>query len=245
MNSSQLKILAIISMVLDHVSWILLPNIEIFHFIGKIAFPIFCFMIAEGYIKTRNKKKYLLRLLGIAVLSEIPFIMTFRLVFGPSWIALDTIFDLVLGLIAIWSYDSCKFKGKFIIILILGALALLFQIDGDFFGVLVIYIFYKYHDNFKKQAKYYTLVSLIEILILPIYGIIESLIMNMPISEIIQTVSSTNYWLYLLIEITGLIVALIPLKFFNGEKGKNIKLFFYSFYPLHLIALYLIKVYLF
>lgn len=113
-------------MVLDYVLWILFLNIEIFYFIGKIVFFIFCFMIVEGYIKIWNKKKYLLRLFGIVVLLEILFIMIFRLVFGFSWIVFDIIFDLVLGFIVIWSYDLCKFKGKFIIILILGVLVLLF-----------------------------------------------------------------------------------------------------------------------
>ncbi|AQS10284.1 TraX protein [Clostridium saccharobutylicum] len=236
MNSSQLKIIAIIGMVLDHIAWILFPSIDIFHLIGKISFPIFCYMISEGYFKTRNKKKYLLRLLGIAIVSQIPFIITFRVAFGQYYNSFNTIFDLLLGLISIWMYDKSKIKSRIIIIIIIGILALLFNVDGDIYGVLIIFIFYKYHDNFKKITKGYVTITLIYLLAFFIYSVI-----GLPISQIITFAILEP----ILLQLSGVLISIILLKFYNGEKGKSLKLLFYSFYPLHLMIIYAIKIYLF
>ncbi|WP_461613551.1 TraX family protein [Clostridium sp. Marseille-QA1073] len=153
MNSTQLKIFAMITMLLDHIGTVLYPQIVIFKIIGRLAFPIFCYFIAEGYIKTRNRKKYALRLLIIALISQLPFITVFRQAFGENFLALNTIFDLFLGLIAIWLYDTLKLKHNIIIIWGIAILAFLLRIDGDFMGIFMIYFFFKYHDNFNKMAK--------------------------------------------------------------------------------------------
>ncbi len=72
--------------------------------VGRVAFPLFAFMIAEGAVHTRDRKKYALRLLLLAVISEIPF----NLVAGRTWFFpadQNTVFTLLLGLLAIWAGD--------------------------------------------------------------------------------------------------------------------------------------------
>ncbi|MBP3910819.1 MAG: hypothetical protein J6D39_04775 [Niameybacter sp.] len=69
-----------------------------------MTFPIFCYFITEGFLKTHNKRNYLLRLLGIALISQIPFVMTFRLAFGEGFSALNTLFNLVIGLSIFYPY---------------------------------------------------------------------------------------------------------------------------------------------
>lgn len=239
MNSSQLKILAMITMLLDHIAWVLFPNIIIFHIIGRIAFPIFCFMIAEGYIKTKSKKKYLLRLLLIAVISQIPFLMTFTLAFGNQMFGFNTIFNLALGLIAIWIYDKKDSKYSLIAVWIISILATLLQIDGDFTGIWLIYFFFKYHDDFKTMAKkvcmFTVLATIINIVI-----VIALYLMNG------QSLNNSIHWALSFNTLESLIsvFALIPIKYYNGKKGLNIKWLFYIFYPTHLLIIYSIKVFL-
>lgn len=242
MNSSQLKILAINAMVLDHIAWILFPNIKIFHIIGKVAFPIFCYMIAEGYLKTRNKKKYLIRLIMIALISEIPFIITFRLAFGEQFIALNTIFDLVFGLIAIWIYDTSKSKYKILAVWFISILGLVLMVDGDFEGVWMIYFFYKYHDDFNTMAKKICMIVILGIAINISYMFINGIMCGAELSLIMNYILSANFLGSLIINLFTLL-ALIPIKFYSGKKGLNVKWLFYGFYPAHLLILYSIKVF--
>ena len=83
-SGAQLKYLAFISMLIDHVNKALIyPNLDgsaglqiisdLFDILGRIAFPLFMFLLVEGYFKTRSRWKYLLYLLGFGVISEVPF----------------------------------------------------------------------------------------------------------------------------------------------------------------------------
>lgn len=246
MNASTLKIIGILAMILDHVGWVFFPKIELFHIVGKLAIPIFCYMIAEGYEKTRNVKSYLMRLVGLGIISQVPFLMTFRLCFGESFSGLNTIFDLALGLLTIWLYDKANFKGKGIIVVI-GALTGLFAgIDGDYYVVLLIFIFYKYHHDFKKIIIWMGVLTTITSCFFPVYGMIYALTHGVAFQQFIQNINNPEYVAAVsscLLQIIYL-VALVPIKFYNGEKGRNIKLLFYGFYPVHLIILYMIKVFL-
>ena len=78
LTSNILKLIAIISMTIDHVAWAVFPDFSvnpiaiIMHIIGRIACPIFCFCMVQGYIHTRNFKKYFTRILVFALISHIP-----------------------------------------------------------------------------------------------------------------------------------------------------------------------------
>lgn len=246
MNANVLKLIGIIGMVLDHIGWVLFPDIALFHFIGCITFPIFCYFITEGFLKTHNRRNYLLRLLGIALISQIPFVMTFRLAFGEGFSGFNTLFNLVIGLVTIWLYDKAHFKGKFIIV-ILGALCgVLFMTDGDIYGVLMIFFFYKYHNEFKKMAISVSILTVIYHSMYQIYAIVGTWAMGiMTASEIIEVITGPNYYAPVLFDFAQnmcSLLALILIRFYNGEKGKNLKILFYAFYPLHLIIIYIIKV---
>jgi len=81
LTSTDLKIIAIITMLIDHIGAVLLDTSTIEYFacriIGRLSFPIFCFLIIEGFTHTKNNKKYLLRLFIFAIISEIPFDLVF------------------------------------------------------------------------------------------------------------------------------------------------------------------------
>ena len=75
MTSFILKCIAMISMLIDHTSVAYFGQTTLFNVIGRIAFPIFAFQISEGYIHTKNLKKYLLRLFCFAIISQVPFML--------------------------------------------------------------------------------------------------------------------------------------------------------------------------
>lgn len=246
MNTSTLKLIGIVAMLLDHIGCIFFPDIYAFNIIGSLAVPIFCYFIAEGYYKTRDVKKYLLRIVGLAIISQIPFIVTFRLAFGETMSMLNTIFDLALGLLAIWLYDIAKFRAKSIIIMIAALIGVFAGIDGDYYIVLLIYIFYRYHNQFGKMALWMSILTGVSIFFWPAYGMFYGLTHGISLGDFIQAMATPEYIgaVSVYLEQIFYLLALIPIKFYNGQKGRNIRLLFYGFYPVHLIALYIIKVFL-
>ena len=116
LNGFQLKIIACIAMVIDHVGAVFYPHMEIFRIIGRLAFPIFAFFIAEGFFHTRSVKKYLARLGACAVVFQIPdwFSRIYSAVFNVPGFGVNYKFNifatLFFGLLAILLYD--RFKAK-------------------------------------------------------------------------------------------------------------------------------------
>ena len=83
LNSLHLKLLAVVTMLIDHMGFTLFPHAVWMRAVGRLAFPIFCFLIAEGCAHTHDKKRYAGRLLLFAVLSELPF----NLMCSGQWIS--------------------------------------------------------------------------------------------------------------------------------------------------------------
>lgn len=189
--------------------------------IGRIAFPIFCFLLVEGFLRTKNLKKYILRMALFALLTEVPFDLLF-VADSVYWGYQNVMITLLIGLFTMW---GCKIvvehvrnilekteKGKAwelpVIILIYGIytaggalVADLVQCDYGGKGIVPIMILY--FLRFYKPAQM-------------IGG------------------ACSFYW-----ELPAP-VAFLPIWLYNGERGMKMKYFFYLFYPLHLFILYLI-----
>ena len=103
MSAFVLKIIAVISMTCDHLSYLIFGKFSFLNYIGRIAFPIFAYQITEGYIHTHSLKQYFLRLFMFALISQIPF-MLFTSMFSSSF-HLNIFFTLSLGLISIVVYE--------------------------------------------------------------------------------------------------------------------------------------------
>ena len=111
MSSFVLKIIAIISMVFDHVGDACIKHLSAMNLIGRLAFPIFAFQISEGYYHTKNLKKYFLRLFLFALISQIPF-MLFMSTYTNAF-SLNIFCTLFVGLLAIFIHDkvcNCSFN---------------------------------------------------------------------------------------------------------------------------------------
>lgn len=146
-NNFTLKIIAILTMLIDHVGYVLFPSTLQFRLVGRIAFPIFCFLIVEGFFHTRSTWNYLIRLSLFAILSEIPFDLAFRGCFF-DWQYQNVFITLAFGLCALFCLEEMNTRKIFIIPLaIIILLAELSHCDYGAGGVLLICIFYLTRNN--------------------------------------------------------------------------------------------------
>lgn len=227
LSGAGLKLIAIISMLADHVNKALIyPYLEsnhgflafisdVFDIIGRIAFPLFCFMLVEGYFKTRNRKKYLLNLLLFGVISEVPFDMfTTASFFNMNWN--NVMFTLALVLVTVWIIDTLKEKMQkrskalwylvsILIVLVMCIVSMSLSLDYEHHAILIGYFFYLFHD-------------------MPVFAI--------PFG---YASMFKEPWALL-----GFGLTLT----YNGERGKQHKMLYYWFYPVHLLILGLLRLYL-
>ena len=232
-NNNTLKIIAMILMLLDHLWGTIIPGNQWMTLIGRMAFPIFAFLIVEGFFHTSDLKKYMKRLFIFGLISEIPFnlIYTGSIIFPFHQ---NVMFTLLLGLLIINEIDKLKnnkeIKKKIIPILkifLFLIISIIGFVDYGVTGVLTIVVFYLFRGF--KLAWIGQLISLILLYIVFFEG--QSVILNI-----------FNYEYFLPIQGMG-VLSLILIWLYNGKKGNNSKLLkyiFYSFYPVHMLMLYLI-----
>lgn len=221
LSGSKLKKLAIITMLIDHVgAFILEPYILLYNtsalfqqfstttrLIGRLSFPLFVFLLVEGFMHTRNLGKYTLRLGLFALISEVPFDLANKgFVLELSY--QNIFFTLTLGLLVLTYFQKYQEKGvtSWLVLLFGIFLAELLKADYGAIGVLLIFLFYYFHD--------------------------DALARNATTAPL------------LLLQRTA-ILALVPIYFYSGKRGKQSKVLFYFFYPGHLIFLYLIRLIIF
>lgn len=215
MNVLLLKIIALSSMIIDHYGAIFHDGVDIYRIIGRIAFPIYCFLLVEGYTHTSDIKKYLKRLLIFAFISEIPFDFAF---YGSINFSHQNIFfTLSIGLITMYLLDKYEEKGIIRAIVISGSfiIAVILAVDYSFLGIIYILLFHTFRKH-TKSKKIFNLAILM-------------FLFNFVFSMWLQEFS---------------LLALPILYLYNGELGPRNKfsqMFFYAAYPLHLLIFYIIS----
>lgn len=232
-NSNLLKFFAMMFMLLDHMWATIIPGNQWMTNIGRLAFPIFAFLIVEGFTHTSDLKKYLKRLFIFALISEIPF----NLIYAGNFVFpfhQNVMFTLLLGLLCISEIDklknnsNLKFKIKGILkILFFLFIGMIGFVDYGVTGILTIIVFYIFRNI--KLAWLGQLISFILLYIVFFKG--QSIIINIFGAE------------YFLPSQGFSIFALIPIWLYNGERGKKNKVLqymYYCFYPVHMLCLYLI-----
>jgi hypothetical protein len=221
MTSFQIKILACLFMVSDHIGYIFFPSDQIFRIIGRLAFPIFAYLIAEGYRKTGNVWAYFLRLLVFGLISQ----PIFQLAIKTR--ELNIFLTLSLGLLAILLFDKIKNKKLGLLFVVLIAAAAYFlKSDYGAYGILSIFFFWLYGEK-----KDFTKLILSQWLLAVFYLFVEKL-------NVANGRLSINPY-YFLQHFS--LFALFFIYLYNGERGRKLKYFFYAFYPVHLLILVFIK----
>lgn len=140
-------------MIIDHTGDVLLPQYRFLRYIGRLAFPIYAFLIVEGYVHTKSVKKYLIRLGVFALISEIPFDLAFHgSFFYPG--GQNVFFTLFLGLLSIVLIDRFVYNTllQTVIVAAIGGLAQVMHTDYRYIGVCLIAVFYLYRDRLPLKS---------------------------------------------------------------------------------------------
>lgn len=147
LDSFQLKCIAIVSMALDHTGAVLYPSQIWLRCLGRIAFPIFCFLIVEGFFHTHDVRRYMGRLGVFALISEIPYDLAFRGV-PLEYDHQNVFFTLLIGIgmMALLERNR-EWPVKAVILLLAMWLAVLIRSDYNFRGILLIFVFYIFHES--------------------------------------------------------------------------------------------------
>ncbi len=157
MSGSTLKLIALGSMFVDHLaaSGVLLkmcgsePLYEFCRAVGRVAFPLFCFLLVEGFVYTKNRKAYLIRLFLFALLSEIPFDLAF---FGTPFLLSyqNVFFTLFLGFLTLCGVEELRNREHiaWVWVPMLSGIIVAFLLHTDYsgFGIILILIFYWFRE---------------------------------------------------------------------------------------------------
>lgn len=235
LSAAALHILAMTFMLMDHLWATLLPAQEWLTCVGRIAFPIFAFMAVEGYFHTHNLKKYLLRMLIFAVISEVPF----DLMYGGTWfypVHQNVIWTLMMGLVGIHLMETVRKKKSTVVYILVsaivvilgGLLGTLSMVDYYGIGVLTVFIFY-----FFRGRKWWCLLGQM----LALYWVNVELLGGLmyPIRLFGMEFELCQQGLALL--------ALLPIWLYRGRQGyhsKPFQYFCYAFYPIHMLVIVLV-----
>ncbi len=209
MSSFSIKIIAAISMLLDHIGFAIFPNNLLLRIIGRISMPLFAFQIAIGFEKTKNREKYIFRMLIFAIISQIPF----YLMYSSQGLTtpLNIGFTFLLALLILYSFENIKnIWGKIICITLILLECLFLNYDYYISGVFLVILFFYTRKSKVVMAILYSVFTIL-------YAIC---VRDSNIIAIFE------------------ILALIPILSFNNKKGYNIKYSFYAFYPLHMLLIY-------
>lgn len=220
LTNNQLKIIAMLAMLTDHVGMILLPQVRVLRIIGRLAFPIFAFMIAEGCVYTRNRRNYVLKIGALALLCQIVYLIAEQSLYQCVLVT------FTLSVLLIFSIDHFRRKRSVAagLLMMAAACAVVFLtlilpqllndtdygVDYGIWGVLLPVAVYYIPGKWGRAMASAVLLSLIGL------------------------ATGGRQWYGLL--------AVPILLLYNGRRGKwKMKYLFYLFYPAHLGILYLIS----
>lgn len=218
-SAAVLKWIAVVTMIIDHFAVAVYPQFASYTYsvyyvmrkIGRIAFPIYCFLLVEGFFHTKNVTKYFRNCFVFAILSEIPFNMAiFGKIFYPR--GQNVYFTLCIGLAALMILNKLRERQapqymllQVLIVVLAAGAGQIFDVDYHWKGVLFIVMFY-YMRNMQEWIR-----NLVGICAFAYEGTAP--------------------------------LAFLPIHFYNGTRGRQIKYLFYAIYPMHLLLFGLIRLY--
>lgn len=231
LNGNQLKLIAVITMLLDHTGYAMQRYIEevmtmtspglqeailvsnVLRTAGRISLPIFIFLLVEGFCHTSNQRRYLWRMGAFALLSEIPFdLMLTGEIWYPSY--QNIFFTLFLALCMLMAlqeighrfHDGVRLLLQMITILAVCGLAWVLKTDYDFFGIMLAALIYWFRGDRRIQC----------------------------IAGFLLMINTVFAWYYGI----GLLISFFLISLYNGERGRRrFGYAFYWFYPVHLLLI--------
>ena len=234
-SSVGLHIFAMIFMLMDHMWATVFTNTQWLTQVGRLAFPIFAFMIVDGYTHTKNLKKYVIRLLAFALISEIPFnLMTGGRVF--YYVHQNVLWTFLIGIGLMHLNELARKKGKLWLTALTAVstvalgyiLGYITFVDYNAAGILTVLLFYFFRGRKwwcmlgQLAGLYYINVELLQ----GLYFEVELFGHNFEIvQQGIAVLSLVFIWLY---------------KGRQGKKSKVFQYFCYAFYPAHMLILWII-----
>lgn len=201
-------------MLIDHMGLFLFPQFIFLRFIGRLSFPLFAWLIANGAYHTHNITKYLVRLYFFALISQIPYLLPNRLL-DPSYSELNVICTLFFGLCAITLIQKTQNRLYWVIFsAIFITLGQVLQCDYGGFGVAAVIVFYVFYKNFWQMVLAQIIVFLVPILAA-----------SGGFSEVVEACG---------------LVSLIFIRLYNNQQGFSAKYLFYLIYPAQYLLYYFI-----
>jgi len=218
-SAAVLKWIAVVTMIIDHFAVAVYPQFASYEYsvyyimrkVGRIAFPIYCFLLVEGFFHTKNVAKYLRNCILFAILSEIPFDMAiFGKVFYPK--GQNVYFTLCIGLATLMILNKLRERQapqylllQALMVALAASAGQFLEVDYHWKGVLFIVMFY-YMRNMQEWIR-----NLVGICAFAYEGTAP--------------------------------LAFLPIHFYDGTRGKQMKYLFYAIYPIHLLIFGLIRLY--
>lgn len=225
MTTTKLKWTALFTMIIDHIGLLFFPSYTIIRIVGRVSFPIFAFLLAQGFSHTHSKFQYLLRLGMFAIIAEIPYDLCFSQT-AFNWEKQSIMVELFIGFLALICLEKAMYKNFLWIFGSILALILSLVAHASYgvYGIAIIMAFYAFRKT--RGADILAFLALTY----AFYGI-------------------TNYSLaflgqsYTLLQINDVqmyaCIAAVPLAIYNGKLGKKpSKWMFYIVYPVHLLILW-------
>ena len=239
LSQESLKLIACIAMLIDHMGEIVLLQcldettgaakgmwLDVYKaccIVGRLAFPIFCFLLVEGAFYTKNPKRYGIRLLIGALLSEIPYDFAF---YGSiSYKGQSVMLTLLLGFAMLQVFKKCpNLLLRMLAVLLFAIAAEYLRGDYGYLGILVIAVF---AITYEHQNKHLWRFLLLWLIFSPVH---------------MRMLNWSNDFSYEIQQLATL--AVVPISLYSGQKATKSKLLqwaFYLFYPVHIGVLYLIS----
>lgn len=214
-ESDILKLIAVTTMLTDHLGAVFFAHYPIFRIVGRIAFPIFAYYIAMGFIRTKNFNKYFIRMFIFAVIAQIPFSLFAYILIG-NYLYFNVLFTFLLALSALYLLKKKKYIIMLAVIILPTILETLTIVETDYgtYGILMVFVFYIFRNDM--------LIRNISVLVLTVA---YSLTLGVPILHFMQ--------LYC-------IVALPIIDYIRVPRVRMPKYFFYWFYPVHIAIIVII-----
>ena len=242
LSGSTIKIIAVITMCIDHFGQVVLKNgvvmnapykffndaqfsallsvVDLCHMLGRVAFPLFCYLLVEGFIHTHNLRRYILNLGLFAIVSEPIYDLTFYgSVFSSE--GQNVLFTLLIGILTLTCIRKLNDNIWVAIFFtfISGSVAYILRLDGWYYGAIMITVMYMFRRH--KFMKY----------------LLTAVVMYFcELDYSLKGLLDPYFWMALL--------SLFIMVLYNGQRGMKIKYFFYIFYPGHLLFLYVLTTFI-